>query len=144
VLAQAARRCSIRRLLGNDAPGSLDMVEHHLNARIGGHRGASVAQCSVNARPAHDRVRLGRRARGDCIYGANVATAASVSLSASNSPARASSKILMATSSITGVEPVRRNRAHAYPAVSQRQIGNGAALVVWRVLVMMRSVYVRG
>jgi hypothetical protein len=42
-----------------------------------------------------------------------VATAASTSLSVSNSPTPASSKILTATSSITGVDPVIPSRAHA-------------------------------
>jgi hypothetical protein len=40
------------------------------------------------------------------VYKSNSATTVSVSLSGSNSPARASSTILTATSSITGVDPV--------------------------------------
>jgi hypothetical protein len=46
-------------------------------------------------------------------YPSNVDTAASVSLSGSDSPARESSTTLTATSSITGVEPVSSNRAQA-------------------------------
>jgi hypothetical protein len=46
-------------------------------------------------------------------YRSNVDTVASVSLSGSNSPSRASSKILTAISSTTGVEPVSFSRAQA-------------------------------
>jgi hypothetical protein len=47
------------------------------------------------------------------VYPSNVATVPSVNLSPSDSPALASSTILTATSSITGVEPVSSKRAHA-------------------------------
>jgi hypothetical protein len=46
-------------------------------------------------------------------YPSNVDTVASVSLSQSDSPARASSTTLTATSSTTGVAPVSSNRAQA-------------------------------
>jgi hypothetical protein len=46
-------------------------------------------------------------------YPSNVDTTASVNLSGSDSPSRASSKILTATSSTKGVEPVSSNRAQA-------------------------------
>jgi hypothetical protein len=59
----------------------------------------------ASSRPA------GRSGRGPCHW--NVATVSWVSLSGSNSPALASSKILMATSSITGVDPVSSKRAQA-------------------------------
>ena len=54
-----------------------------------------------------------RRGRTRLSYRSNVATVASVSRSVSNSPSRTSSKILIATSSTTGVAPVSCSRAQA-------------------------------
>jgi hypothetical protein len=87
------------------------------------HRGAANAVRSLtSASSARERCKAGpgRRAHGGPplneggrVYPSNVATAHSVNLSGSDSPALASSKILRATSSITGVEPVSSKRAHA-------------------------------
>jgi hypothetical protein len=68
----------------------------------------------LQVRRAGDQVRLFTR-RGYDWSGrcpSNVDTVASVNLSGSDSPSRTSSKILIATSSTTGV-PVRSNRAQA-------------------------------
>jgi hypothetical protein len=56
-----------------------------------------------------------RRATRDSVYPSNVDTVASINLSGSDSPARTSSTIRMATSSATGMvlRPVSSNRAQA-------------------------------
>jgi hypothetical protein len=55
----------------------------------------------------------------------NVDTVASVSLSGSDSPVRASSTTLIATSSITGVEPASLNQMFSSSSKNPRREGTG-------------------
>ena len=71
---------------------------------------ANASPWRVECRPVSRLRRVGDRRR--LRYPSNVDTVASVNLSGSNSPARISSKILIATSSTTGM-PVSSNRAQA-------------------------------
>ena len=88
------------RPVGRGEPLRQDPLEAHAT-RVHEEQGAVWTIC------------CGNNVRRPLRQPSNDATAASVNLSGSNSPARVSSKILIATSSIRGVEPVSPNRAQA-------------------------------
>jgi hypothetical protein len=97
-----ARACTIAGLSGS-LTQSRDGPDRQESRRRSAGKSIGSARCAVRRRD----LLAGR-------YPSNVDTVASVSLSGSNSPSRASSKILTATSSTRGVEPVSSNRAQAY------------------------------